>query len=412
MNNSPRIIIVEDNKSVREMLTQYLTELGYSVKSAENGKIALDMLGKYQVDLIITDIKMPVLDGDELINIISVRPDAPVIVVLTAHADSDYIVEVMQKGAFDFIVKPIKKNDFKTRIERAVKMSELRRAERITQKEKVVRLEQQLEWHRFHEKLMNEQVETDNAGLFENLHRSLSQGSGIGTMITLFELLLMTATKKGDHYEIDGILFEQIKNNNSTVNRAITVFAEVDSVLTQTLNLETVSVLDIYKMISERIEIMDAQSKIRKNRIILCEPKEGWSNLKLKITRDLMIKAVDEIILNALKYSRIESPVTVLFENSEDSFSVSVLNIPRNECREGVPMEYENLVFEPFFRLVKFIQDEYGTLDYGLGLTYVERIINRFNGRVRLFNITDFSDITSSNTSKVSCTVTLPVANE
>ncbi|MDA3899148.1 MAG: response regulator [Spirochaetes bacterium] len=406
---SANIIVVDDNNSVREMLQLYLAELGYGVKCAENGKIALDMLDQFRVDLLITDIKMPVLSGSELIDAVRVRPDAPVIVVLTSHADSDYIVEMMQKGVFDYILKPIKRNDLKSRIERAVRISELRRVERITQKEKVVRLEQQLEWHRFHERLMNRQTEIDNAGLFENLHRSLSQGSGIGTMITLFDILLMTAEKRGDHYEIDGALFEQIKVNNEIVNKAISVFSDVDRVSTDSMENEKVSFLELYSVIGSRVEALSSKSKIRNNRIVLSERKEGWNTIYVNINRDFFVKVVDEVLINALKYAQMGSVVAVLFENDAEEIAISVLNDPREECRDGVPMEYENLVFEPFFRMVKFIQDSYDTLDYGLGLTYVERIIARFNGRVRLYNITDFSDFSSTSVTKVSCKITLPL---
>jgi K+-sensing histidine kinase KdpD len=71
-------------------------------------------------------------------------------------------------------------------------------------------------------------------------------------------------------------------------------------------------------------------------------------------------------------------------------------------------MEYENIIFEPFFRKVKYVHEKYKTLDYGLGLTLVDRIIRKHNGKVIMYNITDYSDINKNPIKKVCCEVTLP----
>ncbi len=60
---------------------------------------------------------------------------------------------------------------------------------------------------------------------------------------------------------------------------------------------------------------------------------------------------------------------------------------------EGIPFEYENLVFEPFFRLSEFTLEQFNTLDYGLGLTIVEKIIMKLGGKISVSNIVDYSNL-------------------
>ncbi|MCB1319354.1 MAG: ATP-binding protein, partial [Leptospiraceae bacterium] len=72
---------------------------------------------------------------------------------------------------------------------------------------------------------------------------------------------------------------------------------------------------------------------------------------------------------------------------------LSVMNHPHENTEVvGIPPEYENLVFEPFFRINRTVQEMYDTLDSGLGLTLVQKIVNNHNGSVSLFNINDHVD--------------------
>jgi signal transduction histidine kinase len=76
----------------------------------------------------------------------------------------------------------------------------------------------------------------------------------------------------------------------------------------------------------------------------------------------------------------------------------------------GVPPEYEKIVFEPFYRLSKLVYEQFKTLDFGLGLTLIEKIIIKHGGDVVLKNIIDHSDIKREPLFKVSLTITLPLA--
>lgn len=136
-----KILIVDDDASIRNMLAIVLKKAGYEVVSAENGYIALDKLKKESIDLVISDIKMPGIQGIELLKRIkSINPEIPVIMI-TAYASANDAVEAMKLGAEDYITKPFNIDELKLIIERSIYRKSIERENielksRLTEKEK------------------------------------------------------------------------------------------------------------------------------------------------------------------------------------------------------------------------------------------------------------------------------------
>ncbi len=100
------ILIVDDEKNYLTILTAILEEEGFEVLTALSGQEALEIQKTSDVDLVLTDMKMPVMDGIELLeHIKAIDPELPV-VMMTAHGTVDKAVEAMQKGAYSYILKP------------------------------------------------------------------------------------------------------------------------------------------------------------------------------------------------------------------------------------------------------------------------------------------------------------------
>lgn len=103
-----RILIIEDEKSIRSVLKNIITDENklYQVEEAENGKNGLNLIKNNDYDLVFCDIKMPGIDGIEVLEKIhSLSAELPV-VMISGHGDVDTAVECMHKGAFDYISKP------------------------------------------------------------------------------------------------------------------------------------------------------------------------------------------------------------------------------------------------------------------------------------------------------------------
>ena len=116
----PRILIVDDDRSLREFLEIFLASEGYRVDSCEDAASALKTLRKGDVDCVLSDIKMPGMDGVSLLMEIKARwPNIPVILI-TAFASLDSAVEAMREGAWDYVTKPFQIDELKEIIERAL----------------------------------------------------------------------------------------------------------------------------------------------------------------------------------------------------------------------------------------------------------------------------------------------------
>jgi len=119
MTEKTTVLIVDDEKVVRDGCRRVLTGKGYEISTAENGQQALEILAAQEIDILLLDLKMPVMGGEEVLEKTrDVYPDIPVIVI-TGHGTVDTAVECMKKGAYDFITKPFQIDQFLITVERA-----------------------------------------------------------------------------------------------------------------------------------------------------------------------------------------------------------------------------------------------------------------------------------------------------
>lgn len=137
MNEKIKILVVDDEKVIRDGCDRVLSGKGYDVITAENGQTALDILAKKPLDMILLDLKMPVMSGEEVLEITGEKyPDIPVIII-TGHGTVDTAVECMKKGAYDFITKPFQIDQFLLIITRAAEKRNLEQKARQFEQENI-----------------------------------------------------------------------------------------------------------------------------------------------------------------------------------------------------------------------------------------------------------------------------------
>jgi two-component system NtrC family response regulator len=124
------ILIVDDEKNYLIVLEALLSDVGYEVLTAEDAGKGLEMVRSHDLDLVITDMRMPGMDGMAfLAQLHSQQPELPVI-MMTAYATVEKAVEAMKRGAFDYITKPFKNEELKLTIRKAIEMHRLVRENR------------------------------------------------------------------------------------------------------------------------------------------------------------------------------------------------------------------------------------------------------------------------------------------
>ncbi len=115
-----KILVIDDDESIRLTLSNYLKRLGYSVISAEDGLKGFDLIRTQQPDLIISDIKMPNLNGLELLKKVKGIYPLTKIILITAHDEVQTTIDAMQYGAYDYLEKPLDIDRLKVTITRAL----------------------------------------------------------------------------------------------------------------------------------------------------------------------------------------------------------------------------------------------------------------------------------------------------
>ena len=129
--SSPHILVVDDEKNYLVLLDALLSEEGYDVTVMQDPEMALMYLKESEVDVVITDFKMPGINGQELLERIKeIHPQMPVI-IMTAYGSVDGAVEAMKCGAFDYINKPFSNDDLLLSVSKAVKIADAYRKNKL-----------------------------------------------------------------------------------------------------------------------------------------------------------------------------------------------------------------------------------------------------------------------------------------
>jgi len=122
-----RVLVVDDEQSMRNVLAIALQQEGYEVVTAEDGAAARRELEARSVDLVVSDIRMPGLDGIEVLRFAREHAPGTEVILVTAHASTDSAVEALRLGAYDYVVKPFDIDELKVTVQRALEVKELRK---------------------------------------------------------------------------------------------------------------------------------------------------------------------------------------------------------------------------------------------------------------------------------------------
>jgi len=125
------ILIVDDEQVVRDSLVHWFTEEGYEVEASESASDALSKLASREIDLVIADIRMPGMDGIELLEKIKAEQLDAGVIVMTGYASVETAVRALKQGAFDYITKPFDPDDLSVVVRNALEQHKLKRENRM-----------------------------------------------------------------------------------------------------------------------------------------------------------------------------------------------------------------------------------------------------------------------------------------
>jgi DNA-binding NtrC family response regulator len=141
---SERILVVDDELFVRELLLEYLSSQGYEVSLADSGEKAVKLMQSEPANVVLVDLKMPGIDGIETLKQIRKTTPGVLAIVMTGYPTIESSIEALRCGAYDYVVKPFKLNDLKSSIEKALEAHKLK-DQTIRLRERIAHLEAELE---------------------------------------------------------------------------------------------------------------------------------------------------------------------------------------------------------------------------------------------------------------------------
>ncbi|MBP8625750.1 MAG: sigma-54-dependent Fis family transcriptional regulator [Syntrophorhabdales bacterium] len=122
----PRILIVDDEPTSRELLEGYLSKKGYGIECAKDGRECLEKINYFSPDIVILDVRLPDIDGLTILESLKTQENSPYIIIITAFHDMSTTIKAIRLGAFEYIPKPIDVDELEQAIERANELIKLR----------------------------------------------------------------------------------------------------------------------------------------------------------------------------------------------------------------------------------------------------------------------------------------------
>lgn len=123
----PSILLVDDEEDILSVLKFVLEKEGYQVATAPSGEEALKLMDKNYFDIVLSDLRMPGIDGIQLLERVKELSPSTDVVIMTAYASIDSAVTAIKKGASDYIVKPFINEDVKMRLKRILEHKSLQK---------------------------------------------------------------------------------------------------------------------------------------------------------------------------------------------------------------------------------------------------------------------------------------------
>lgn len=129
--NAIRVLLVDDEVEFMETLVKRMKKRGLDVKGVKSGEEALDILARERPDVVVMDVKMPGMNGIEVLKIIKKEIEGIEVIMLTGHASLEMAMQGMESGAYDYLMKPMDLDELLYKIEDAYdsNMLKMRKAE-------------------------------------------------------------------------------------------------------------------------------------------------------------------------------------------------------------------------------------------------------------------------------------------
>ncbi|TGL90828.1 response regulator [Leptospira congkakensis] len=393
-----KVLLLEDDPTILFLYSGLLQKHGMEVTSFAKIKSALEYLAENHLhteNIVLTDLQLPDGNGLEFVKEIrKINKHIP-IVVITSTEDPKLIIEVMKEHVQEYIIKPVIPNELISRIKYQLSNKENDYEYSEYEREKIISLEKLLDWYAYKNSRIKKgdlNFQEMHKNLFYGLRTSLAQGAGFGVITQLIDLIKAMPKAEGGGVILDADILSILEENAVYSKKVLDRFIEIEDVIFDRIELQLVSPFAIFNKILRLKDELKPILALRDQTLLVPEYKfKDFGSQKILLNKSFIRKVIYELLLNAMRFSQSSSKIYAILNFDFDGIYLSIVNSLEDEqfIKNGIPNEYLDLLFEPFFRLNKNIYDKHGSLDFGIGLSFVKQTIIRFGGSISAFNLID-----------------------
>lgn len=370
LTSMTKLLIIDDERPILEMLDISLTSEGYEVITAESGKEGLKIFAKQGPKLVLTDIKMPGMDGIEVLKRIKVIDNEAEVIVITGHGDMDSAIAALQQGASDFITKPIRDEVLMLSLERA---------------KKKIAISQQLKGYTENLEQKVEECTLELRQAQEELIKTERLATIGETVAGLAHYIknILTGLRGGMHMVNTGMAKDKprvLQDGWGMVHRNIGKVSDLvlDLLTYSKERAPERSVCRPNEIVSGAVELLKDRAKEHRVKLnIVLDPnlKEAYLDRDAiqRVLLNLISNAIDACIYDTDTFKAWEVTVKTRLETDADSSETILLEVTDNGS--GMTDEVKAKLFTRFFST----KAGRGT---GLGLLITQKIIHEHGGEI------------------------------
>lgn len=359
-----KILVIDDDESMRDSCSQVLKKSQYIVETAENGLIGIEKMTTFVPDLVLLDLKMPGLGGMEVLHKLRDIDPYLIVVIITGYASVGSAVDAMKQGVYDYLPKPFTPDELRIIVKRGLSRRRFRvEAERLRREKEIMR--------KNFVSLVSHELRSPLAAVQQNL------------MV------------------INGSMSEEIPDNVSQMLQRMSIRIKgLLSLISDWLDLSRiesgemvneVTDVDIIPILTEVIDQLEPLAE-EKQVSVSWNPPNTFPMIKGDAQTIQML--FTNLIHNAIKYNLENGQVDIETEATEEAIQISV-----KDSGVGIAEEKLPLIFEQFFR----VKEEKSIQGSGLGLSIAGKIVEAHNGDI---------DVESELGKGTTFTVKLPITQQ
>jgi len=347
LEKKPVILVIDDEEAMRDSCSQILNKAGYQSETAEDGAVGLEKIKEINPDLALIDLKMPGINGMEVLEKAKEIDPYIITVVITGYATVDSAVEAMKKGAYDFLPKPFTPEQLRIIIRRGLERRELI---------------QEAESLRRDKKLIEENFITMVTHQLRSPLVAVQQ---------YFEVLL--AGMAGEVQEKQKEMIQRASDRLEGLLNLINDWLDVAR-LNEGQIVDKIKPLPLSNLLKKLVE--DMQPLTKENEVSL-EIGSCSENDLVQGDEETLEQVFSNLITNAIRYNKPNGRVTISIKENEDFIAAEV-----QDTGIGIAKEHLPFIFDQFYRVSRSeSQKVKGT---GLGLSIAKKIVDAHGGTIQV----------------------------